>query len=215
MRSSQSLTVDKVKSLKQYNHVSNYITYLEDLSTSVQQYYTDLSDSYINKFVTYTKSNPTLLLSVSYGILTLGFILIFLFEILYFCKRRLRLFRGFVNGLWCTCSIITICFSLFLNVLVPVIGSMAELSSILEPSLYNKTFYGKMEFPTDLVKGHLYPCIYGSMSSPDIGGNLHDAATPISGSLRQAEKLYNTMKFVASGSVDRVVGFLIYLECGS
>jgi hypothetical protein len=101
--------------------------------------------------------------------------------------------------------VITILFSVFLNILVPVIGSMAELSIILEPSLYNKTFYGKLEFPSDLVKGHLFPCIYGSNLVLRKGGNLHDSASPVRGTLRQTELLYNAMSFVASDSVNRTV----------
>jgi hypothetical protein len=161
-KSVSSLTTDQVKQLIQYKQAASHLAYLEEMSISVNQYYQDLSDSYIKKFTTYIKSSPLAILISSYGVLFLGFGALFLFEVLYFCKRRFRSFRMTIKVLWCSCALVTIGFSLFLNFLVPVIGSMAEIAIILEPSMLNKTFYGKLEFPTDLTKGHLYPCIFGS-----------------------------------------------------
>lgn len=157
-----SLSKDQIKQLTQYKQVTSYIASLEDMSTQINQYYQDLSESYIKKFTTYVKSNPLAILISSYSILFVGFLALFTFEILYWCKRSIRTFRMIVKVLWCSCALITVGFSIFLNFLVPVIGSMAEVAILIEPSMYNKTFFGKLEFPADLTKGHLYPCIYGS-----------------------------------------------------
>ena len=128
------------------------------------QYYTDLSTSFIQKFSAYANSNPTIILACTYGGIIGGFIVIFLFEIMFLCFRGKRVFRILVNTLWFLCALSAMGVAIFLNILVPVAGSMSELSLIMEPTMYNKTFFGKLEFPSDVVKGHLHPCIYGCRS---------------------------------------------------
>ncbi len=69
--------------------------------------------------------------------------------------------RRLVNFCWLFCGPAVIAFTVLLNIMVPIIGSMSELGAMMEPTTYNKTFYSKLEFPGNELKAALYTCIYG------------------------------------------------------
>lgn len=164
MRSTKSLNNDTIKTIAHYKAAVKYQAYLEEMQSALMTYYNDLSASFIQKFSAFANSNPTIILYCTYCGIIGGFAVIFLFEVLFLCCRGKRVFRILVNTLWFLCALSAVGVSVFLNILVPVIGSMSELGVIMQPTMYNTTFFGKLEFPSDMVKGHLYPCIYGSRS---------------------------------------------------
>jgi hypothetical protein len=162
VRPKKSLSNETIKDLPQYKAAVKYQAYLEEMQLALMTYYTDLSTSFIQKFSAYANSNPTVILACTYGGIIGGFIMIFLFEVLFLSCRGKRVFRGFINSIWWICSISAVLVAIFLNFMVPVIGSMSELGVIMQPTMYNRTFFAKLEFPNDMVKGHMYPCIFGS-----------------------------------------------------
>lgn len=161
MRAKKSLSDDKVKELNHYKAALNYQSYLEEMNSALVTYYTDLSTSFIQRIATYANSNPTVILWCSYGGAAGAFLMIFTFEILFCCCRGSRALRILINTTWFICAAAAVGVAVFLNILVPVIGSMSELGLMMQPTMYNVTFFGKLEFPSEMVRGHLYPCVFG------------------------------------------------------
>jgi hypothetical protein len=175
-----------------YKRLTGYIASLETSISAVNSFYKDISESYIQKFATFSKNSPLIIMLSIYATLGVFFGIAILVELIFFKKRASKCWRVCANLFWLTCAPIAVLFTLFLNVLVPVIGSMTELSVILEPTLYNKTFHSKLEFPEPTFRSLLYPCIFGD-------GNFHHIPNGMDNPIYEISLLYNDMFTLSNG----------------
>lgn len=98
---------------------------------------------------------------IAYGGLAICVILSFFCEVMFFRKRDKKIYRSLTNTFWCIFAPATVAFATCLSVLAPLTAAGTEYYAMLEPALLNRTFYGKIEYPSDKVKAGLFPCTHG------------------------------------------------------
>jgi hypothetical protein len=162
----KGLSRDLVKKSAPYTSLSNYADLLASSIALTQATYSDISDSLMNNLMVFHKNNPYVIVGVLYGCIVLFIGSAILYELLFYKNRSKVCWKRLMTSIWCFCAPLTVGVSIFLNVLVPVIGGMSEINIIAHPVLFNKTFYGKVEFPNDEYKSLTHSCIFGD-------GRLH------------------------------------------
>lgn len=177
---------DKAINSGVYTRLLAYISSLQTGIKTVNDFYNTISQSYITQFAYYSNAKSAVIPIVLYGIILFFFGMAFVFEIIFYKSRTSKWLRLVVNFLWIVGAPGVILFSLFLNIIVPIIGSMSELAIIMEPINYNKTFYNKLEYPNAALKSLLYPCMFGE-------GDLHMISNNMGSPLFEISQLYNSL----------------------
>ena len=170
MKSLHGVSLDDMKKLSTYKHLESYMSKVQSDIKLTEELYKDISDSFTNRLISFEESSPLIIFIGIYGVIVLSLGCGVMLEILYMKKRSRVCIRRLINSLWCVCAPFAVGVTVLLNILVPVIGSMSELNIIMEPILFNRTFYAKIEFPSDTVKGGLYGCLHGDNLYDNVNG---------------------------------------------
>ncbi len=189
----KGVTKEQAKMSGPYKSLATYIEELSSGTAQIESVYTDISDSLATGLMVFHKSNPYVILGVLYGCIVLFIGSALLFELLFYKNRSRVCWKRLMNGIWCFCAPLTVAVSIFLNVLVPVIGGMSEINIIAQPVLFNRTFYAKVEFPEDSYKSLVYSCIFGD-------GRLHGLPSGLNHHKKHFKEVNDSINSIANAS---------------
>lgn len=134
---------------------------MELLNTALDTLYLQVSNSFISGLKSAFNANIIMILMIAYGGIGLCVLLSFFCEVMFFRKRDKKIYRSLTNTFWCIFAPGTVAFASCLSVLAPLTAAGTEYYAMLEPTLLNRTFYGKLEYPSDKIKAGLFPCTHG------------------------------------------------------
>jgi hypothetical protein len=154
-----------------YSQLVNYTTQMQQLIIVLDDLYAQISSSFLNTLTAAFNANLIMIFIVAYGVLAAFVLLSFFCEFMFFKKRDRKIYRTLINLFWCFFAPAAVAFAGFLSILAPLTAAGTEFHAMLEPTLLNRTFYGKLEYPSDQIKGGLYPCTHGN-------GKFHTSGMP-------------------------------------
>lgn len=137
------------------------IVSIKAIETGLEAFSTRLSTFYLDSLKSTQEFGAIIVCGIIAGVILIFSATSIITDLMYKAKRSNSALKKFTVASWCSCCAATLGFSMYLNFIVPIIGSTEELAKIIEPASLNPTFYGKLEYPEAKLRADFYPCFFG------------------------------------------------------
>jgi succinate dehydrogenase/fumarate reductase cytochrome b subunit len=141
---------------------------MENRTKTLEDAYNDLSSSFFTKTYTFDTQNGRIIIYGIYGFFLLLILVALLLEFLFKKKRTSKCLKGSLTVMWVAFAFIALTFALILNIVIPVASAMSEFGNMIEPIIFNSSFYSNLEWPDETFKSTVASCINNQVDADSL-----------------------------------------------
>jgi nitric oxide reductase large subunit len=132
---------------------------MPNITEHLNEFYNDISGSFFTKTYQFSEKDSRIILYGIYGFFVLLNLLSIGLEACFKKKRKSRCLRWGIVFMWIKFGLISLLFALLLNIVIPVASSMSEFGEMIEPMIFNQSFYSNLEWPSEEFKSAVGSCL--------------------------------------------------------